>query len=158
MTFESRRWFPTRSPCWDCDRSNCAASGRVDSNRQEDNDRQCSNCTRVFPWFSIQHNALSFEVSDSVRTVGAQRIEGWRKKLTEWACPCNISYDMQMKEKICLTGLLLGTKHGCITTNPNQSFSSMQWKHPSSPSHSTRKFEGTMTLSAGKVEILREYC
>jgi hypothetical protein len=28
---------------------------------------------------------------------------------------------MQMKGKICLTGLLLGTNHGCITTNPNQS-------------------------------------
>jgi hypothetical protein len=28
---------------------------------------------------------------------------------------------MQMKEKICLTCLLLGTNHGCITTNPNQS-------------------------------------
>jgi hypothetical protein len=28
---------------------------------------------------------------------------------------------MQMKEKICLTGLLLGTNHGCSTTNPNQS-------------------------------------
>jgi hypothetical protein len=44
-----------------------------------------------------------------------------REKRTEWVCPCNISYDMQMKEKICLTGLLLGTNHGCITTNPNQS-------------------------------------
>jgi hypothetical protein len=28
---------------------------------------------------------------------------------------------MHMKEKICLTGLLLGTNHGCITTNPNPS-------------------------------------
>jgi hypothetical protein len=28
---------------------------------------------------------------------------------------------MQMKEKICSTGLLLGTNSGCITTNPNQS-------------------------------------
>jgi hypothetical protein len=43
------------------------------------------------------------------------------KKLTEWVCPCNISYGMHMKEKMCLTGLLLGTNHGCITTNPNQS-------------------------------------
>jgi hypothetical protein len=24
---------------------------------EEDNNRQCSNCTRVFQWFSIQHNA-----------------------------------------------------------------------------------------------------
>jgi histone-lysine N-methyltransferase SETMAR len=28
---------------------------------------------------------------------------------------------MQMKEKICLTGLLLATNHGCIAKNPNQS-------------------------------------
>jgi hypothetical protein len=27
---------------------------------------------------------------------------------------------MQMKEKVCLTGLLLGTNHGCIITNPTQ--------------------------------------
>jgi hypothetical protein len=55
--FGSRRWCPTRSPCWDCNRCNHAASGRLDSNWQEDKDRQCSNCIRVFPWFSIQHNA-----------------------------------------------------------------------------------------------------
>jgi hypothetical protein len=28
---------------------------------------------------------------------------------------------MQMKEKICVTGLLLWTNHGCIITSPNQS-------------------------------------
>jgi hypothetical protein len=50
--------------------------------------------------------------------VGAQRTGGSR---TEWVCPCNISYSMQMKEKICLTGLLLVTNHRCINTNPNQS-------------------------------------
>jgi hypothetical protein len=38
---------------------------------EEDNDRQCSNCTRVFPWFSIQHNAWSFEVSENVHLMGA---------------------------------------------------------------------------------------
>jgi hypothetical protein len=41
------------------------------------------------------------------------------KKLTEYVFPCNISYAMQMKEKICLTGLLLGRNHGCITTHNN---------------------------------------
>jgi hypothetical protein len=83
-------------------------------------DIQCINWTSVFPWFSIQQNAWSFEVSESVHMVGAQRTEGSRKK-TKWVCPCSICYSMQMKEKICLTGLLLGTNHGCITTNPNQS-------------------------------------
>jgi hypothetical protein len=49
--------------------------------------------------------------------------ENWRieTKLTERVCPCNISYGMQMKEKICLIGLLLETNHGCVTTNLNQS-------------------------------------
>jgi hypothetical protein len=28
---------------------------------------------------------------------------------------------MHMEEKICLTGMLLWTNHGCITTNKNQS-------------------------------------
>jgi hypothetical protein len=42
------------------------------------------------------------------------------RKLTEWVCSGNTSYGMQMKEKICLTGLLLGMNHGCITANPNQ--------------------------------------
>jgi hypothetical protein len=49
--------------------------------------------------------------------------QNWRieKKLTEWVCPWNISYGMEMKEKIGLTGVLLGTNHGSITTNQNQS-------------------------------------
>jgi hypothetical protein len=34
--------------------------------------------------------------------------ENWRieKNWTEWVWPGNISYSMQMKEKICLTGFL----------------------------------------------------
>jgi hypothetical protein len=82
---------------------------------------QCSNCTKVFPWFSMQHNAWWFQVSESVRTVGVQRTEGLRKNEGNGVCPCNVSYGIQMKEKLCLTGLLLRTNHGCITTNPNQS-------------------------------------
>jgi hypothetical protein len=49
--------------------------------------------------------------------MGAQRTEGSRKKLTKWVSPCNISYGMQMKDKISLTRLLLGMNHGCITFN-----------------------------------------
>jgi hypothetical protein len=48
---------------------------------------------------------------------------------------------MQMKEKRCLTGLLLGTNQGCATTNPKSKHASMQWKHPSSLS--TKKFKVT---------------
>jgi hypothetical protein len=43
-------------PCWGCSRSNCAGCGRVDLSWQKNNNGQCSNCTRVFPWFSIQHD------------------------------------------------------------------------------------------------------
>jgi hypothetical protein len=54
-----------------------------------------------------------------------QKTEGLRKKWTKWVCARNISYCMQTKKKIYLTGLFLGTNHGCITTNPNQSV--LQW-------------------------------
>jgi hypothetical protein len=113
--------MPNQAALLNCDRSNCAASARVDSSWQEDNGRQCSNCTRVFPWFSIQHGAWSFEVTESVHMVGARKTEGSRKKWTKWVCPCNISYGMRSKEKICFTELLLGKNHGWITINANQS-------------------------------------
>jgi hypothetical protein len=51
---------------------------------------------------------------------------------------------MQMKEKICLIGLLLGTNHGCITINPNQSVLQCSVKPPSSPS--TKKFKVAATV------------
>jgi hypothetical protein len=35
----------------------------------------------VFPWFSIQHNAQLFEVSENVLTLGAQRTKVSRKNL-----------------------------------------------------------------------------
>jgi hypothetical protein len=38
---------------------NSAVGGRVDWSWQEDNGRQCSNYTRKFAWFSIEHNAWS---------------------------------------------------------------------------------------------------
>jgi hypothetical protein len=50
------------------------AGWRVDSNKAEDNDRQFTHCTRMLPWFSLQYKAWSFEFSESVRTVVAQRI------------------------------------------------------------------------------------
>jgi histone-lysine N-methyltransferase SETMAR len=51
-----------------------------------------------------------------------------------------------MKEKICLTGLLLGTNHGC-NYQPHSKRAPMQWKHPSSSSD--KRF--MITPSARKV-------
>jgi hypothetical protein len=53
--------------------------------------------------------------------VGAQRTEGSRKNALNESVLATSLKGMQMKEKICLTGLLLGSNHGCIATNPNQS-------------------------------------
>jgi hypothetical protein len=65
-------------PVIDSDRRKCAAGVRVGLSWQE-SERQCRNCTRMFPWFRIQHNAWSFEVLESVCMVGSQRTEGSRK-------------------------------------------------------------------------------
>jgi hypothetical protein len=92
------------------------ACGRVHSSWQEGTDRQCSNCTRVFPWFSIQHNVWSFEVSESARELkDREKNEPNGSVLATSLTPCRWS-----RRYVCLTGLLLGTNHGCITTNPNR--------------------------------------
>jgi hypothetical protein len=58
----------------------------------------------------------------------------------------------KLLDLMCLTGLLLGMNHGCSTINPNQSIcTSMQWKHPSTPS--TKKFKVMNMPSAGKVML-----
>jgi hypothetical protein len=69
--------------------------------------------------YSIMHDGLKFR-NVCARWVPRELKD--RKKLNKWVCLCNISYgtSMQIKEKICLTGLLLGTNHGCITTNMNK--------------------------------------
>jgi hypothetical protein len=46
---------------------------------------QCSNCTSVFPWFSLKHKARSFQVSGSVHTVSAPKTERSR---TTWIKTC----------------------------------------------------------------------
>jgi hypothetical protein len=70
--------------------------------------------------YSIMHDLLKFQ---KVCAQWVSRVLKDQEKLTGWVCPCNISDGMQMKEKIrvCSIGLLLGTNHGCFTTNPNQS-------------------------------------
>jgi hypothetical protein len=79
--------------------------------------------------------------------VGVQRTERIEEELTEWVCPCNISYGMQMK-MICLARLLLGTDHGCITINPNKSVLQCNANIPSN-----KQFKVTRTPSAGKVML-----
>jgi hypothetical protein len=61
-----------------CNKSNCAAGGKVDLSWQEVNDRQCSNCYRVFLWFSIMHGRLMIQ---KVCILLLKDQEKW----TEWA-------------------------------------------------------------------------
>jgi hypothetical protein len=82
--------------------------------------------------------------------------ENWKaeKKWTEWVCPWNISYGMQMKEKIFLTGLLLGMNCRCITTKLKSKQASMQWNHPSSPSTKKFKVRSTPRLEGYACHVL----
>jgi hypothetical protein len=66
-------------PCIDRNSSNYAAGGRFDYIRRKDNDRQSNNCTREFVCFSIQHNARSLEVPETLPTVCALRTEDQEK-------------------------------------------------------------------------------
>jgi hypothetical protein len=138
-----------RSPCWDCDRSNCAADGRVDSSWQKDNDRQCSNCTKGFPWFSIRHNAWSFEVSEKVCARWVTKELKKREKINRMAVSLQHLLPYADEWEDMLNRLLLGTNHGCITTNPNQSVLQCNGNILSSPSD--KKLE--VTPSAGKVML-----
>jgi hypothetical protein len=70
-------------------------------------------------------------------------------------------FDMQMKEKICLTGLLLGTDRGCVTTYPNQSVLQCDGGFPvdlllQPKSLNLRHQLGRLFLPC--FVILREYC
>jgi hypothetical protein len=72
---------------------------------------------------SILHYCLNFQ-KVCARWMSRELNDwGGKKKWIQWICPCNISYSMKMKEKIlvCITGLLLGMNHCCITTNLNES-------------------------------------
>jgi hypothetical protein len=56
----------------------------------------------------------------------------------------HLFYGMQMKDEICLALLLLGTKYGCITTNPNQSVLKCKRNNP---------VKLKVTPSAGKIML-----
>jgi histone-lysine N-methyltransferase SETMAR len=61
---------------------------------------------------------------------------------------------MQMKAKVYLTGFLLGTNHGCITTNPNQSVLQCNGNIPVSFQPNSSKFNVTSTPSAERVMFI----
>jgi hypothetical protein len=107
-----------------------AAGGGVYLSWQEDDDRQCSNYTGVFHGlaYSIMHDHLSFR-----KCAHGGCPENWRIKKIE-----------PNGEKI----LLLGTNHGCITTNPNWS---MLHCSGNIPVHLQPK--SLVTLSAGNVML-----
>jgi hypothetical protein len=137
---KSHRWCITTSLCWHSDRSNCAVGGTVDLSSQENNDWQRSNCTRVLPWFSIQHNAWSLKVSESVWTMDAQRTEGMSRNepnasvfaTSLMVCRWRREYAYQD----CHWGRITGAS---LPTWIKACFIKMQRKHRSSPS--TKKFE-----------------
>jgi hypothetical protein len=79
--------------------------------------------------------------------------------LHDRVCPCNISYSMQMKETICLTGLLLGMTHVCITTNLNQSIFQCNGNIPVHPQPKSLRLHHRLgRLCLPCFEIIREYC
>jgi hypothetical protein len=55
-------------------------------------------------------------------------------------------------EKMCLTGLFLGTNHGCITTNPNQGMLQCNGNIPVHLQPKSSKFK--IMPSAGKVMLI----
>jgi hypothetical protein len=108
--------------------------------------------------YSIMHDRLTLQ---KVCALWVPRELKDREKWTEWVCPCNIPQGMQMKEKICLTWLLPGTNHGCITTNPNPSVFQCNGNtpvhfQPKSWRLRTRHQLGMLCLP--RFGILREYC
>jgi hypothetical protein len=94
---------------------------------------QCNNCTRMFPWFSIQHNAWSFEVSES-----AQRTEGSRKM--NQMC-LSLQHLLRYADEGEDTLNRIDTEdESCVHHyQPESKRASVQWKHTSSPS--TKKFK-----------------
>ncbi|PNF36187.1 hypothetical protein B7P43_G10679 [Cryptotermes secundus] len=61
---------------------------------------------------------------------------------------------MQMKEKICLTGLLLGANHGCIITKVNQKLLQRNGNIPVHLQQKSSKFKVCLLC----FRILMEYC
>jgi hypothetical protein len=133
--FESRRCCPTRSPCWDCNRSNCAAGGRVDSSWQEDNDWQCSNCTRVFPWFSVQHNGDRSKFRKVCAWLVPRELKDWGKK--NWI-GLSLQHLLQYADEgeDTLNRIVTGDESWVLhySYQPESKHGSVQWEHSRSPS------------------------
>jgi hypothetical protein len=125
---------------------NCAAGGRVDSSWQEDNDRQRSNWTRVFPWFSTQHSAWSSEISESV----PRELKG--RENTYWmglSLQHPLRYANEGEDM--LNWIVTRDESWVHHYQPKSKRASMQWKDSSSLFRSTKKFKVTPT--AGTVML-----
>jgi hypothetical protein len=70
--------------------------------------------------YSIMHDRLKFR-KVCARPVPRELKDQEKINRTGLSLKHLLRYEYAMKENICLTGLVLGSNHGCITTNPNQS-------------------------------------
>jgi hypothetical protein len=114
--------------------------------------RQCSNCTRVFPWlaYSIIHDGWKF------RKVCTQWVlrepKDWEKMNWIGLSLQHLSHYADEGEDM-LNRIVTGDESWMHHYQSKSKHASMQQKHPSSPSHSTKKFKFTSMPSAGKVML-----
>jgi hypothetical protein len=148
VRFVGKRLDATRSPCWDCDRSNCAVDGRVDSSWQEDNN-SVATALGHSPGLSyrIMHDRLKFQ---KVGTWWVPReLKAW-EKINQMGLSLQHLLQYADEEEDMLNRIVTGDDVGASL--PTQiKCPWMQWKYPSSPSSSTKKFK--VTPSAGKVML-----
>jgi hypothetical protein len=128
--------------------SNCAASGRVDSSWQEDNDRQCSNCTRVFPWFNITAECMIVLKFWKMCTWWVRR-EVKNRENMNWVGLALQNLLQYADGEDILNRIVTGDESWVHHYQPKSKHASMGLKHPSSPS--TRKFK--VMPSAWKVML-----
>jgi histone-lysine N-methyltransferase SETMAR len=100
----------------------------------------------MFPWFSIQHNAWYFEVSEIMCMVRAQRTEGSRK-INQLGLSLQHLLRYADEEEDMLNRIAITDESWVHHYQPESKRASVKWKHPNSPS--TKKFK--VTPPAGKV-------
>jgi hypothetical protein len=98
--------------------------------------------------YSIMHDHLKFRKMCARRVFRELRD---REKINGMGLYLQISPGMQMRQKICLTGLLLGTNQGCITTNP---IKILLYCNGTIPVHiQPKSWKFKVALSGGKVKL-----